>query len=79
MGSGDECPAMPLLEITPDDRDAASRFGQERGYGCLLATGWQEKGRCLEPFFHFSSGKRVTLGELPDGPERYARLYPPQR
>ena len=69
---------MALLEITADDRAAAARYGAVNRFGFLVATGWEPQGRKLVPFFHYSTGKRVSLLALPDGHERYARLYPTQ-
>jgi len=66
---------MTLLEITQDDRAAAESYGKVREWGCLVATGWQEAGRALVPYFHFANGKRCTLLDLSDGPDRWRRMY----
>ena len=66
---------MTLLQISHDDRAAAERYGLEREYGVLVATGWEEEGRALVPWFQFANGKRVKLFDLPDGPDRWRRMY----
>lgn len=65
---------MALLEITSDDRAAASCYGKDRNWGALVATGWEQEGRRLVPCFHFANGLRVNLLYLPDGPERWRQM-----
>jgi len=66
---------MAVLQITADDLAAAESYGNVRQWGCVVATGWQEAGRALVPSFQFANGKRITLLDLSDGPERWRRMY----
>jgi hypothetical protein len=41
----------------------------------LVATGWESEGRYSVPWFQFANGQRINLFFLPDGPDRWRRMY----
>jgi hypothetical protein len=67
---------MATLTITSEDREAAQQYANDNGWGRLVATGWEQDGPYHVPWFHFSNGgKRLTAYALPDGVDKWRRVY----